>query len=76
MNAAIMVINGRQYIGFVMLLWTFVISYMALSLYQFLEESRKSTQELLRLRMRLVKLKEENIDLRNENTKQIKQLKD
>jgi len=61
-------------IGFVMILWAFVLLYMGMNLYQLVEESRKSTQELLHVRSDLVKLKEENIQLRNENIKQIKKL--
>ena len=76
MKATIMAIILRRYVGFVMLLWAIVVLYMALNLYQLLEESRKSTQELLSIRMHLVKLKEENIDLRNETSKQLKQLRD
>ena len=74
MKATIMAINLRRYVGFVMLLWAIVVLYMALNLYQLVEESRKSTQELLGIRMHLVKLKEENINLRNESSKQLKQL--
>ena len=49
---------------------------MGLNLYQLVEESRKSTQELVHVRRDLVKLKEENGELRNENMKQIQKLND
>lgn len=61
-------------IGFVMVLWAFVLLYMGMNLYQLVEESRKSTQELLHVRSDLVKLKDENVQLRDENLKQIKKL--
>ena len=60
----------------VMILWALILLYMGLNLYQLVEESRKSTQELVHVRRDLVKLKEENGELRNENIKQIQKLND
>ena len=61
-------------IGFIMILWAFVLLYMGLNLYQLVEESRKSTQELVHVRSDLVRLKDENVKLRKDNLKKIEKL--
>ena len=58
-----------RYVGFIMILWLFVILYMGFNVYQLVEESRKSTQELSIIIEKVSRLKRENEKLRLENFK-------
>lgn len=56
-----------RYVGIVTLLWAFVLMYMGFNLFQLVEESRRSSQELNKVSIEALQLRRENERLQKEN---------